>query len=203
MRIAGVLLAAGDSTRLGEPKQLLDAGGTPLIRVLADEVVAADCADCAVVLGARATEMIAPLARLRATLVVNWEWEEGMGASVRVAADFARSHVADGLLIAVCDQPLLDRAHLGALIDDFRASGGTHPVASAYGGTVGVPAVFPERLFATLAALTGDQGARRVLRDEPDTRSIPWPDGAVDLDTPEDVTAWRAALSSSPRTPRP
>jgi molybdenum cofactor cytidylyltransferase len=202
MNIAGVLLAAGESKRLGEPKQLLDAGGIPLIRRLADEIVAV-CGDCAVVLGARATDMIKPLAHLRATLVVNWEWEEGMGASVRVAADFARSHVADGVLIALCDQPALDRAHVAALIAAFEAAGGQHAAASAYGGTVGVPAVFPAHQFPVLAALTGDQGARRVLRDDPGTITVDWPDGATDLDTPESVTAWRAALSSSRRTPLP
>jgi molybdenum cofactor cytidylyltransferase len=208
MRVAGVLLAAGASARLGQPKQLLELDGVPLVRRLTDELLAAGCADVAVVMGAHADLIRPALAHVRATLVDNWAWEEGVASSVRIAADFAVAHLSDGVLIAVCDQPALDRAHLGALIAAFTDPGAAGPdgpsaVASAYGGTVGVPAILPRRAYPALLALTGDQGARRVLRDDPATRSLPWPDGDVDLDTPEAVTAWRAALSSSRRTPRP
>lgn len=197
--MAGVILAAGSSARLGQPKQLLDAGGEPLIRRIAAEMLASRAAPIAVILGAHADAVAAALAGLDVVIVQNPDHAEGVASSVRAAAAFAERTNADGLLIAVCDQPRLDRAHLDALIAAF--DGGA-PIASAYGDTVGVPAILPRAALPRLAALRGDQGARAILRDDPATRAIAWPDGALDLDTPEALRAWNQtaqALTSDPR----
>jgi molybdenum cofactor cytidylyltransferase len=185
--VAGVVLAAGSSSRLGRPKQLLDAGGVPLIRRVVAEVLASRAAPVAVIVGAHAEAVTAALAGLEVASIVNPDHGEGVASSVRAAAAFAERCGAGGLLLAVCDQPRLDRAHLDALIAAFD---GAAPVASAYGGTVGVPAIVPRAALPRLAALRGDHGARALLRDDPATRALPWPDGALDLDTPDAVRAW-------------
>lgn len=200
LRVAGVLLAAGASTRLGEPKQLLEFDGEPLIRILLTELIEGGCTDVAVVLGDHFVDIVPVIEDLRVTWIAPSDWEEGMARSVRAAADFARGY--DALLLAVCDQPALDRNHVAALIEAFRDGAVQHAVASSYGEVLGVPAILPPRMFPDLLELQGDEGARRVLRGDSTTHALPWPDGAYDLDTPEAVRAWRAALSSSPRTRR-
>jgi CTP:molybdopterin cytidylyltransferase MocA len=173
--VDGVILAAGASTRLGQPKQLLLLDGEPMLRVIAREALASRCERVAVVLGAHADEIRGALAGLSVEILDNPGWAEGMSSSVRVGVAWC---AAPRLLLMVGDQPRLTRAHLDALI----AVEGT--VGSAYGGTVGVPAIFDRAMFPALAALRGDQGARRLLAG---AASVAWADGELDIDTITDT----------------
>jgi molybdenum cofactor cytidylyltransferase len=125
------------------------------------------------------------------TVLENAEWEQGMASSVRLAARWAASVDLDGLLLLVCDQPRLGSAQLERLMLAFR--GGETVIASFYAGVPGVPALFPRALFRELAELQGDIGARSLLRRASSRVLVPWPDGAIDIDTPEQLSGALAA----------
>lgn len=186
-RMAAVVLAAGASRRLGEPKQLLPIEGESLLRRSARLAVEAGCEPVFVVLGFEAERMRGELAGLGVEAVLNQDWPEGMGSSLRrgVAAAMAVRPEVDGVLAMVCDQPFLTAEHLRGLLARHRA-GGKGITASFYRGKAGVPAVFARRFFAELLDLQGDRGARGILEAHADeVETIAWPEGEVDIDRPE------------------
>jgi len=181
--IAAVILAAGASTRLGEPKQLIMMGDETLLERavrLADD---AGCAPIVVVLGASSNRIMERCDIRPARVLVNSLWAEGMASSVRVGVSAAGE--ADGVILIACDQPAVSASHLRALM----VSGDT--TASAYAGRRGIPAYFPAASFAGLLLLRGDTGARDLLRH---AHAIDLPGGELDIDTPEDVANMRALL---------
>lgn len=192
-RHGAVVLAAGGSTRLGRPKQLLEVGGEPLVRRAARVAGEAGFAPVVVVVGAAAAEVGAALAGGAFEIVTNPEWRSGMASSVRrgvEALTALRSDVA-GVLLTTCDQPRVEAAHLAALRDALRD--GVHDLAaSSYGETVGVPALFSRAVFAELRALEGEHGAKRVLTRAPRrVVSVALPGGECDIDTEADWIAVR------------
>jgi xanthine dehydrogenase accessory factor len=189
-RIVCAVLAAGGSTRLGTPKQLLEVDGVPLLRRTVEAVSASGCSAIGVVLGAEADAIAAALAGLTVTQLSNPDWTRGLSSSLQVAVDWADIAGADALLVCVCDQPHLRAAHLARLCAAYRTTHGK--VASGYANVRGVPAVFDRRDFAALRALRGDRGAGSLLSAE-DVTVIGWPEGQVDLDTREDVVRFTQA----------
>ena len=186
MTVVGAILAAGSSSRLGRPKQLVVVAGEPLLRRTARLALASPCSAIAAIVGARAVEVIPALADLPVAIVDNPAWSEGVASSIRAAAAWAEVQGASGLLLMVCDQPRLTTAHLAALVAEHVRTGAI--IGSGYRSTVGVPAVFPSSTFAALGALRGDRGARVLLGD---AASIDWDDGAIDVDSEADVAALR------------
>jgi molybdenum cofactor cytidylyltransferase len=189
MAIGCAILAAGAARRFGGLKLLADVGGVPLLARVVGQVWRARCDRIAVVLGANAAPLAAtliafPLERLER--LENDRWNEGMSSSVRVAANWARHHDLEALVLVVADQPSLDAGHIDALV---RASqGGARLAASRYADVLGVPAVFPRSMFPQLGVFTGDRGARALLRDaNADVVAVPWPAGEFDVDRREDV----------------
>jgi molybdenum cofactor cytidylyltransferase len=186
---AAVVLAAGASARLGKAKQLIEIGGERLLRRTARLALEAGCAPVVVVLGSEAERMRLELAGLGAEVVVNPEWRKGMSSSLRCGAESASSQEPRpaGILLLVCDQPRLTVQHLQTLL--ARHAAGHWPItASAYAGRVGVPAIFSAEMVPELMLCTGDQGARDVIRRDPSrVQAVSWPDGAVDVDWPEDL----------------
>jgi molybdenum cofactor cytidylyltransferase len=196
------VLAAGGSRRLPGPKQLLRFGGVTLLRHAARTAVAAGCGPVYVVLGAAslAKQLRFELVDLAVHVVENARWKEGMSSSIRAGVEaLERSGAPDAVLLMTCDQPYVTAAHLEQLVATFRE---THApaVASEYAGTVGVPALFGRALFAELKALEHDQGAKRILeRHLLDVGRIPFEPGAVDIDTPEDVSKLSGGHKSEPK----
>lgn len=186
--VAGVVLAAGASRRLGRPKQVALLDGEALVRRAVRTLARSRCTRVAVVVGAHADATTAALADLDVAALPNPQWQEGIAASIRTAARWAASHGSAGLLLAVCDQPLLTTEHVDALLTAFRAE--RRPVGSAYAGIVGVPAVFGRASFAELLRLRGDRGAGALLRDG--AGAITWPAGAEDVDTEATLDRMRA-----------
>ena len=180
-RVAAAILAAGESRRLGRPKQLLPFRGTTLVRAIAGEACASACLHVGVIVGANAFSIAAALDGMPLAVVPNVLWTEGMASSIRCAVDWTRRAGCDALVLLVCDQPRLSAAHVDRLVTEHLST--RVPVASRYADTLGVPAVFGSDAFAELHTLTGDTGARGLLA-RPDVRAIDWPDGAEDVDTP-------------------
>jgi molybdenum cofactor cytidylyltransferase len=182
MKIACAVLAAGSSTRMGQPKQLLMVEGQPLItRVLS---ATAFLTDVAVVLGANAHEIAAVIPHVH--ILHNPRWSDGMATSLHAAVYWAQRLQADGLLLCTCDQPLLSRAHLERLTRQATTA------ASRYNGALGVPAMIEARYFERLLQIEGDRGAAPLLRSGIELRAIDWPEGAVELDTPEDLARFNS-----------
>jgi molybdenum cofactor cytidylyltransferase len=189
-RVAAVLLAAGASRRLGQPKALVRIEGRTLVRRAAEAALGAGCAPLFVVVGALQEEIARELAGLGARLVPNPGHAEGIASSIRagIAAAESSTPPCDGALLFVVDQPQVEAALLARMLDSFRQGSAAQAVACAYAGAVGVPALFPRAWFPALAALHGDRGARGVLEARrAELREVPFPEGGVDLDTPEDL----------------
>lgn len=188
--VAAVVLAAGGSTRLGRPKQLVRIDGEPLVRRAARAALAAGCRPVLVVLGAEETAVGGAVADLPVRRVTNPRWTDGVGASiacgVRAVTGGRAAGRPAGCIVLPCDQPRLTAGVLTALIERF-AAGGAAAVACGYGGTVGPPVLFAPATFDRLSALTGDRGAKRVLRGCAAVAVVDFPGGDLDVDTDEDL----------------
>ena len=183
MKTAVIILAAGESSRLGKPKQLLPFRGRTF---LAHAIVTASAVGPVfVVLGARIDE-IRPVVT-DATIVENSEWAEGMGSSIRAGVAALPAEVT-GAILMTCDQPLITAEFLKRL-----ASSG--PLAAAeYNNTIGVPAYFSREFFGELLDLKEKAGAKSVLLAHSEkVMPLPCPEAARDIDTLED---YRSLTSS-------
>jgi molybdenum cofactor cytidylyltransferase len=193
-----VVLAAGASTRMGEPKQLLRFDGRTLVRRAVDTALASSCRPVVVVLGAQADRVREELIDVECHVEVNEAWEEGMGASLRsgIAALEARTDVrARAAVVTLCDLPFVTAETLDRLVETYRATGSILVAAeyAAAGAPVrGVPALFDRAVFPYLRGLRGPEGARRVVeRFARDARFLSVPEAAFDIDTPEEYDALR------------
>jgi CTP:molybdopterin cytidylyltransferase MocA len=185
-RVGCAVLAAGCSARLGQPKQLVVVEGETLVRRAVSAACASVCVDVIAILGAYASLVQAELAGSRAQVVLS-HWRNGIGASIRAAAQWSLAHAHDALVLAVCDQPRLTHEHLDALVNTWLASSPESSVASAYSEILGVPALFPRSRFHELTALDPSRGASALLRGAPNVVQVAWPDGAFDVDTASDL----------------
>jgi molybdenum cofactor cytidylyltransferase len=183
-----LILAAGQSARLGIPKQLLDYEGLSLIKRVAQTALESGIGKVTVVLGANAEQIRTELDMPALCLVENRGWEEGMASSVRagVRAITAMDRDTDGLMILVCDQPYLGKTVLQQLIQLQRESG--LPLAACvYDGKAGTPALFHKTVFPELLELTGDTGARKLINSYGDqVAQLTFEEGKIDIDTKED-----------------
>jgi len=193
MPVPAIVLAAGASCRLGQPKQLLLMDGETLIERAIRLAAESGAVPVFVILGANFERICAavPFNQLpHAILVINGEWAQGMASSIRTALRPLSiiAPQAEGVLIMGCDQPRLTAGHLRALLQAFAEQSAPSIVASAYAGVLGIPAVFPRQVFADLGALRGDKGARTLLVKPPcPLASVPFPGGEVDIDEKADL----------------
>jgi molybdenum cofactor cytidylyltransferase len=183
-----IILAAGGSSRMGQPKQLLQFGGRTLLAHAVASARAVGCRPIVVVLGSGAGQMLAELSGTGATAVVNDRWERGIGSSIRLGVQTIMREVPDldGALICLADQPLVGPASLNLLLES--ASITAKPIcAAAYGGTVGTPCFFARSILDELLALGDGEGGKTVIRRDP-TRvcPVPLPEAQTDVDTPEE-----------------
>lgn len=160
--LAAALLAAGRSARFGAADKLAaDFRAAPLGLHAASALEALDLSQRWVILRDLAHPCVDGWRASGFEPMVNAEADEGMGASLRLAARLAEDSDADALLVCLADMPLVTPAHLAALCDAWRQHGGI--VASRDGALVSPPAVFARARFPALAALTGDRGAKALL----------------------------------------
>jgi molybdenum cofactor cytidylyltransferase len=186
--IALIILAAGNSSRMGSAKQLLQYRGKTLLRHAVDNGLACGCSPVIVVLGHDAQRMRDELAGASVVIADNLDWQQGMGTSIRVGVTTAQSQPTPpaAVMIALVDQPLVDATVMRRLMDAYRTSG--YPMAAAvYAGTVGVPAIFNRNYFDALKNLPPHAGAKKVLTDHAmQVAKVDMDEARIDIDTEQD-----------------
>lgn len=188
MEVHTIILAAGNSSRMGQPKQLLRINDEALLVRTIKTVTAAGLlnTEITVVLGSDYAQHRDVVSPLKVNIEHNINWADGMGSSLKYGLKKIMEQKPIGVLILVCDQPLLTPQHLQKIIQLFQASPQSI-IASHYNNTNGVPAIFPSPLFDQLLMIGDEQGAKKVLQEnQHNLISVDFPDGAIDLDTPED-----------------
>jgi molybdenum cofactor cytidylyltransferase len=192
-----IVLAAGSSSRLGQPKQLVKLGGRPVLHTVVSNAVAVAGQSVTVVLGAHAQELTRLLAHSPASVVVNRHWEEGIASSLRHGLATVPS-TCSAVLVMLGDQVAVTADDLKRLVNAWRGQS-TVIAASVYERHVGVPAIFPQWCFTELRELRGDRGARLILeRHASRLAHVQMPNASIDLDTPEDLAALTEQFTRKP-----
>lgn len=192
MSTAVIVLAAGSSSRLGQPKQLLRYEGQTLLRRAAETAVAAAAgAPVVVVTGALHAELLPELAGLPVLVVPCGDWAQGMGASLKtgLAALQSLCNTWATVVVMLCDQPHVTAAVVEQLVATYRSTG--QPIVAAeYGAVRGVPVLFGAEVLPLLQGISSAAGAAQLLRQHPHlVATVPFAAGIVDVDTPQQYAA--------------
>ena len=184
-----VILAAGESSRLGNIKQLLPFNGITLLQHVIAEAERAGAQLIVVIIGANATRVSASIDDIRnIDILVNENWQEGIASGIVAGVEkmVNLSNAIKKIIIAVCDQPFVTSA-LFEQLDQLQSKSGKPIVACTYADTTGTPALFTEKYFGQLLALKGDEGAKKIIRNNrEDVATVDFPKGDIDIDTPID-----------------
>ena len=196
-RVAGVVLAAGLSTRMGRNKMLLQVGGRSLVRRAVETALLARLDPVLVVVGHEREQVEAELRGLSCTPVHNPDYAAGMNTSLR-AGIRALPADAEAATVLLGDMPLVDASMVRAVVETFRRE--RRPLAiSTYDGIIAPPIVYGRALFDELRALDAEAcGKSIVKRHRAEASELRWPKEALtDLDAPEDLERVRARLEAA------
>ena len=186
-----VILAAGASTRLGKPKQLLQYRGKTLLAHAINEAVNSNADAVVVILGKDANLFKKEIDERKVRVAINSSWEEGMASSLRLGLDTLINDkpYIDAVIFMVCDQPHVLSSILNELIITQQKT--TKQIVTCnYGETFGPPALFHKSLFHELMHLKGDVGARKIIQHHnEDVTTVLFANGKIDIDTKEDYDA--------------
>jgi molybdenum cofactor cytidylyltransferase len=197
MQLPGiVILAAGSSSRLGQPKQLLEFQGSTLIQRITQIAVSAVKKPVVVILGANCSIIHSQLTHLPVRIVYNPDWSRGMTSSIRkgLMAMLYFAPDTDGVIFAVCDQPYITPDLFLEMISVGSKS--QKPiVACLYNNILGTPVLFKKEYFDVILALKDNEGARKIIQSHPESvESVPFPLGIFDVDTIRDYVALQNKL---------
>ena len=184
---------------MGTPKQLLRVGSGTLLRRSVEQAIASSARATFVVIGAHAEQMRQELRQLRVAVVENGRFAEGMGTSILAAVQAIEctSWAFDAVVLLTCDQPNVSAASIDALIAEHVRSAAPL-VASAYAGTLGVPALFTSDYFGALRVLPPNSGAKEIImRHRGDVAAVSFEPAAVDLDSPLDYECFTRGDSAT------
>ncbi|CAM3476703.1 nucleotidyltransferase family protein [Hydrogenibacillus schlegelii] len=200
LRIGGVILAAGLSSRMGRPKQWLPLGGKPLFRHSVEAATQAGLDPVILVAGGDAEQMARAVADLPVEVIANPDFRLGMSTSLKRGLRTMQGR-ADACLILLADQPLVSRPLIEALCHAYlaRRAHGTKIVRPLFQGVPGHPVLVDASLFPYYEALEGDVGGKAILERFREAMALlPWGDhrAGVDVDTPEDYRTVRRWLAS-------
>jgi molybdenum cofactor cytidylyltransferase len=186
-RIGIVILAAGGSRRMGQPKQLLPFRERTLLRHAVETAVASMCRPILVVTGAHAELVSLELQSLPVLIAYNSEWASGIGSSLRLAIQtLGAIDAMEGVVITLSDQPLVTADAVNRIVEAHYQTG-KDIVASEYADTHGVPLFIGKRFFDEISALAGTEGAKRVIdRHLEEMTTVPLVEATFDIDTPND-----------------
>jgi len=188
MKTVCLLLAAGSSSRMGQPKMLLDFNGKTLLQHIIDEVKQLNDVSLLVITGCYHDLLKEILQAQQISFIQNEQWEVGMGTSIQKGIIYLQEHSSDtdNVMILVCDQPYISSGLLQQMID-AKQSTGKGIAACTYHGITGTPVLFDKKYFNQLTMLQGLYGAKKIIQQfTDDITPINFPAGAIDIDTPDD-----------------
>ena len=189
-----VILAAGASSRMGAPKQLLHIDGISLIKRMTEMAMETPCYPIVVVLGANRQIIRKELERMPITVIDNPQWENGMSSSIKMglAGSYMTYKELEAIIFLTVDMPLVSAELIQKMVEKAKTINGNTEsspdiVACKYNGQIGIPVLFKRKLFNDLLELSGDSGAKKViLANKEQTATIDFPEGKIDLDTMEE-----------------
>ena len=188
--IGVIILAAGVSRRMMEPKQLIEFRGKTLLRRATETALESVGDGTIVVLGANFEKTRAEIEDLPIEMVHNEDWESGMSSSILAGIEKLKEKLPfAAALVMLADQPFITANHLNQFAEKFRdPTCEATVIAAEYDGTLGVPALFSPAVFDDLLKLSGDEGAKKVLvKYRPLIGTVNLPEAAFDIDTPADL----------------
>lgn len=183
-----ILLAAGASSRLGRPKQLLSYKGKTLLQYSLEQAIASAAEMAVVVLGANKDVFQKEINGYNIHVAINAGWQEGMASSIRtgIKAILETNSSIKAVILAVCDQPFMTTDLLNTLMEAHEKTG-KGIVTCTYDNTFGPPVFFHRSFFSELLQLKNDVGARSIVKQHADeVEAIPFPGGILDIDTERD-----------------
>ena len=188
---AVLMIAAGESKRMGSPKQLLVVEGETIINRMIHIVKKAVNFPTYVILGAFAETIQAQFPNLEINIVNNTHWQEGMASSIRLGLNTAKAQIPalDCVMVVLCDQPYITESTITALLQ-LQKEKDTPMAAAYYDDVMGTPALFHSSIFNELLSLKGDMGAKRIIQSRPEeVAKLHFEKGLLDIDTKEDYQA--------------
>jgi molybdenum cofactor cytidylyltransferase len=201
LRIAAIVLAAGQSKRTGSINKLLvDIDGTPMVSRVLEIVRAAEVDPVIVVLGHEPGRVRKALAEHDVTLVENPDYAKGLSTSLARGLSALPKNL-DGVIVCLGDMPDVTTAHIERLIEAFAPDEGRDICIPTFNGKRGNPVLWARRYIDEMASIAGDVGARHLISEHADAVSeVAMPDAGVllDLDTPEALAAHARARSDKP-----
>ncbi len=199
--IGAVILAAGESKRLGTPKQLLQYKNKTLLHHIIESALNSKCQKTIVVIGAYAEKVKKHVNKLPIDIIENQNWKEGKASSIRMGLKTLTSQTdnVNAAIFLACDQPFISSDVIDCIIETYKKTKSAI-VASKYADTTGVPALFDRKYFSEILALKGDQGAKAIIASyHEQVATISFQKGAIDIDTIEDLNQHRNNESATKR----
>lgn len=181
-----IILAAGASSRMGMPKQLLMIEGKTLIKRVSEIAMDTPCYPIVTVLGANRALIRKELEKMPITIIDNPQWENGMSSSIKMglAGAYMTQKAIDAVIFLTVDMPFVSVKLVNEMLTKAIENPDSQIVACSYEKQVGIPVLFKRSLFNDLLELKGDEGAKKVvLKNKDKTTLVDFPDGKFDLDT--------------------
>jgi len=205
-QVSILILAAGNSSRLGQPKQLVEFNGKPLICHIIEQALFVKTHAVFVVLGGNKALILPKISHLPVTIINHENWGKGMGSSIAAGVKKIQEKQpkTTGIITLLCDQPFISADLIYQLITKQKETN-ADLVAAQYAGDLGVPAFFSQNIFPDLLLLNGQAGAKKIIQKHVSTAKIvAFPEGIFDVDTPEDlirIEEWAKILAKKNKFP--
>lgn len=182
--IACVILAAGGSTRLGKPKQNIFFRGKTLLEDITSKARLLQPSTLKIVLN---ESILIPKSIPQSDVIINREWQQGIGGSIKLALKtILLEKNIDGVFLFLCDQPFIRISHFKELLDTFKLN--KEIVATSYQGTIGIPAIFPNKYFQQLLQIDSSLGAKKIIFNNlGKVIQVPCEEAKIDIDTQKDL----------------
>jgi molybdenum cofactor cytidylyltransferase len=181
-----IILAAGSSSRMGEPKQLMKYKNKTFLQHIVGEAKNAGLDPVICVTGYQSDLITESLSGMDVSTIYNEHWPEGMGSGISAGIKQVLLSEVDSVILAVSDQPYVSSDLFGMMVR-WKDQSGKGIVACTYAGTLGTPVLFSRDYFSRLQSLNGNQGAKNIVKiNLPDVCPVEFEKGNIDIDTKED-----------------
>jgi molybdenum cofactor cytidylyltransferase len=200
MNTAIIILAAGASSRMGVPKQLLLVDGKTLIKRVCDTSLDTPCHPIVLVLGANRNLIRKETERMPITVIDNPHWENGMSSSIKMglAGAYMTEKAIEAVIFLTVDMPYVSSELINKMIEKAKSDEKIEIVACKYENQMGIPVLFKRSLFTNLLELSGDEGAKKVVvKNKDKVAFIDFPQGKLDLDTVEEYRNFVSKYNSN------